>query len=83
MPTEEDQPDENFFFNAGTPGGRLRLDLNEVKTIQQINTYPGTPARAALRLQGLWRHRLQRRVQSCPQERNRPRHLRVDSHRLG
>src|SRR5437899_2079291 len=22
-PTEEDQPAENFFFNAGTPGGRL------------------------------------------------------------
>jgi hypothetical protein len=39
MPTEEDQPDENFFFNADTPGGRLRLDLNQVKTIQQINTY--------------------------------------------
>ena len=45
MPTEEDQPDENFFFNADTPGGRLRLDLNQVKTIKQINTYswhPGT-----------------------------------------
>jgi hypothetical protein len=45
MPTEEDQPEENFFFDAGTPGGRLRLDLNEVKTIRQINTYswhPGT-----------------------------------------
>ena len=39
MPTEEDQPEENFFFNAGAPGGRLRLDLNEVKTIRQINTY--------------------------------------------
>jgi hypothetical protein len=43
MPTEEDQPDENFFFNANTPGGRLRLDLNQVKTIQQINTYSWHP----------------------------------------
>jgi uncharacterized protein (DUF2249 family) len=43
MPTEEDQPDENFFFNADTPGGRLRLDLNKVKTIQQINTYSWHP----------------------------------------
>jgi hypothetical protein len=38
MPTEDDQPDENFFFNADTPGGRLRLDLNQVKTVQQLNT---------------------------------------------
>jgi hypothetical protein len=43
LPTEEDQPGENFFFNAGTEGGRLRLDLNEVKTIQQINTYSWHP----------------------------------------
>jgi hypothetical protein len=37
MPTEEDQPEENFFFDAGTPGGRLCLDLNEVKTVEQLN----------------------------------------------
>ena len=39
MPTEDDQPDENFFFAAGTPGGRLRFDLRRIKTIQQIDTY--------------------------------------------
>jgi hypothetical protein len=43
VPTEEDQPDENFFFKANTPGGRLRLDLNQLKTIQQINTYSWHP----------------------------------------
>jgi len=43
LPTEEDQRGENFFFNAGTEGGRLRLDLDEVKTIQQINTYSWHP----------------------------------------
>lgn len=39
MPTEEDQPSENFFFAAGAPGGRLRLDLGEAKPIAQINSY--------------------------------------------
>src|SRR5580658_2472171 len=43
LPTEQDQPAENFFFNADTPGGRLRLDLNQIKTIQQINTYSWHP----------------------------------------
>jgi hypothetical protein len=43
LPTEEDQPKENFCFGIGTPGGRLRLDLNQVKTIQQINTYSWHP----------------------------------------
>src|SRR2546425_1242029 len=27
VPTEEDEPSENFFFGAGTPGGRLLVDL--------------------------------------------------------
>ena len=55
MPTQEDQPAENFFFNAGTQGGRLRLDLNEVKPIQQINTYswhPGTRAPQVYKVYG-------------------------------
>jgi hypothetical protein len=42
-PTEEDQPEENFFFDAGTPGGRLRLDLTRATPIQQINTYSWHP----------------------------------------
>jgi len=39
VPTNEDQPSENFFFNAGTAGGRLRVDLGEAVDITQINTY--------------------------------------------
>jgi hypothetical protein len=43
LPTEEDQPAENFFFNAGTEGGRLGVDLGEVITIKQVNTYSWHP----------------------------------------
>jgi hypothetical protein len=42
-PTEEDQPAENFFFNAGTPGGRLLVDLGKVIEVRQINTYSWHP----------------------------------------
>src|SRR6185369_4603409 len=27
LPEEPDVPGENFFFNGGTPGGRIRVDL--------------------------------------------------------
>jgi hypothetical protein len=43
LPDEEDQPDDNFFFNAGTPGGRLQADLGSVISIKQINTYSWHP----------------------------------------
>jgi hypothetical protein len=39
VPTEEDQPAENFFFRAGTDGGRLQLDLGSVISVKQVNTY--------------------------------------------
>jgi hypothetical protein len=45
VPTGEDQPSENFFFNAGTEGGRLLVDLGSLIEIKQVNTYswhPGT-----------------------------------------
>lgn len=45
VPTEADQPSENFFFAAGTSGGRLLIDLDKPVTIDQVNTYsrhPGT-----------------------------------------
>jgi hypothetical protein len=38
-PTEEDQPAENFFFSAGTDGGRLLIDLGRAVEIKQVNTY--------------------------------------------
>jgi hypothetical protein len=43
VPTEEDQPAENFFFNAGTEGGRLQIDLGKVIEIKQVNTYSWHP----------------------------------------
>ncbi len=38
-PTLLDQPTENFFFAAGTPGGRLAVDLGNTIAIDQVNTY--------------------------------------------
>src|SRR5215471_3760982 len=43
LPTEEDQPTENFFFNAGTGGGRLLMDLGRTINIAQVNTYSWHP----------------------------------------
>jgi hypothetical protein len=39
LPSEADQPSANFFFNAGTEGGRIGVDLGSVIEIKQINTY--------------------------------------------
>src|SRR4051812_25989049 len=45
LPSEEDKPEDNFFFNAGTDGGRLLIDLGKETEVKQVNTYswhPGT-----------------------------------------
>ena len=39
LPSEEDEPQSNFFFNAGTDGGRLILDLGKTISIKQVNSY--------------------------------------------
>jgi hypothetical protein len=39
MPAEQDEPASNFFFNAGTEGGRIVIDLGSVIDIKQVNTY--------------------------------------------
>jgi len=39
LPTEQDQPTSNFFFNAGTEGGRIVIDLGSAIDIKQVNTY--------------------------------------------
>ena len=44
LPAEEDQPEENFFFDAGTAGGRLEVDLGRVIRVKQINTYSWHPS---------------------------------------
>ena len=43
LPTEEDEPGANFFFNAGTDGGRVRLDLGNIFELAQVNTYSWHP----------------------------------------
>lgn len=47
VPADEDQPAENFFFRAGTDGGRIRLDLGNAIPVKRVGTYswhPGTRA---------------------------------------
>jgi hypothetical protein len=39
LTTQPDQPDENFFFDAGTEGGRLLLNLGRVVDVKKINTF--------------------------------------------
>jgi len=39
LPADADRPEENFFFDAGTAGGRLEVDLGSAIEIKQINTY--------------------------------------------
>jgi hypothetical protein len=43
LPRDEDEPGSNFFFDAGTPGGRFVLDLGGVIDIGQINSYSWHP----------------------------------------
>src|SRR5258708_4702679 len=43
LPTEEDQPDKNFFFLRGTDGGRLLMDLRSVVSLKQVNSYSWHP----------------------------------------
>jgi hypothetical protein len=38
-PRGEDSPGENFFFNAGTEGGRVVVDLGGLTVVEQISTY--------------------------------------------
>jgi len=39
VPRGNDRPSENFFFAAGTEGGRLLVDLGDVTDVQKVNTY--------------------------------------------
>jgi hypothetical protein len=43
LPTDEDEPAANFFFNAGTSGGRFRFDLGKVNEVAQVNSYSWHP----------------------------------------
>ena len=53
MPTEEDEPAKNFFFRAGSNGGRIGIDLGRVVSIKSVCTYSwhdGTRADQVYRL---------------------------------
>ncbi len=39
LPADEDEPGANLFFNAGSFGGRIRMDWNTPAEIVQVNTY--------------------------------------------
>lgn len=39
LPSGSDSPQANFFFNAGTDGGRVRFDLGKAMEIAQVNSY--------------------------------------------
>ncbi len=43
LPTDQDQPSSNVFFQANTWGGRVRLDLGTVTNIARIDTYSWHP----------------------------------------
>src|SRR3984893_15566382 len=54
LPTEEDQPAANFFWNAGTGGGRFRMDLGSVIEVAQVNTYSWHPSTRGPQVYKLW-----------------------------
>src|SRR3984893_3875882 len=54
LPTEEDEPAKNFFFNAGTGGGRFRMDLGSAIEIAQVNTYSWHPNTRGPQVYRLW-----------------------------
>ena len=64
LPAEQDQPEENFFFNAGTPGGRLLLDLGAAITIKQVNTYSWHPNTRGPQVYKLYAHEGAKEVDS-------------------
>ena len=54
LPNSEDQPRRNFFFNAGSGGGRLRIDLGEPIQIAQINSYSWHPNSRGPQVYRVW-----------------------------
>ena len=39
LPTHEDEPRANFFFDAGSDGGRILMDFGVAVDVTQVNTY--------------------------------------------
>ena len=43
LPSDEDEPGANLFFNAGSSGGRFRMDFGKVIDIARVNSYSWHP----------------------------------------
>jgi hypothetical protein len=43
LPTDRDEPTANFFFTAGTNGGRFRFEFPATLEVSQVNTYSWHP----------------------------------------
>jgi hypothetical protein len=43
LPAGEDEPSQNFFFAAGTSGGRVLVEFDQPKEIKEVNTYSWHP----------------------------------------
>jgi hypothetical protein len=54
LPEDEDDPANNFFFAAGSDGGRLKVDLGSVIDIRQVNTYSWHTGRRARQIYNLY-----------------------------
>jgi hypothetical protein len=54
LPTHEDQPESNFFFEAGTAGGRIRIDLGRAMDVSEVNTYSWHPDSRAPQVYNLY-----------------------------
>ena len=39
VPSTDDQPAQNFFFRAGTDGGRIQIDLGSAISVKQVDTF--------------------------------------------
>ena len=54
VPSMEDQAGANFFFKAGSGGGRFRLDFGTAIEIVQVNTYSWHPNSRGPQVYRLW-----------------------------
>ena len=54
VPTDQDEPGANFFFDAGTGGGRFRMDLGSAVEIAQVNSFSWHPSTRAAQLYKLY-----------------------------
>ncbi|HEX6732395.1 MAG TPA: hypothetical protein VF074_20425 [Pyrinomonadaceae bacterium] len=43
LPIDRDEPSANFFFNAGSNGGRFRFEFPTALDVSQVNTYSWHP----------------------------------------